>query len=103
VRPEFFPATTADPLTTFSASTLDLAAPTTSIESVSVDYGEGGYVGNRDAAMPHRQLEEQSTADDDLMIVEEDPRPEVRPHSMPRAIQVRRKEYRQLFSSLRRG
>jgi type II secretory pathway predicted ATPase ExeA len=41
--------------------------------------------------------------DEDLMIVEDDPRPDIRVHSAPNARQVRRQEFRQLFSSLRRG
>ncbi len=48
-------------------------------------------------------LEEALESDDDLMIVEDDPRHEIRPPSRLRAAQVRRQEYRQLFSSLRRG
>ena len=41
--------------------------------------------------------------DDDLIIVEDDPRPDIHVHSAPNARQVRRQEFRQLFSSLRRG
>lgn len=41
--------------------------------------------------------------DDDLMIVEDDPRTEIRVHPTPEARHVRRQEFRQLFSSLRRG
>lgn len=42
-------------------------------------------------------------SDDDLMIVEDDPHPEIRVHSAPSARHVRRQEFRQLFTSLRRG
>lgn len=41
--------------------------------------------------------------DADLMIVEDDPRTEIRVHPAPAARHVRRQEFRQLFSSLRRG
>lgn len=41
--------------------------------------------------------------DEDLMIVEDDLRPEVHPFRRPEGAQVRRQEYRQLFSRLRRG
>lgn len=41
--------------------------------------------------------------DEDLMIVEDDPRAEMRVHPAPAARHVRRQEFRQLFSSLRRG
>ena len=41
--------------------------------------------------------------DEDLMIVEDDPRSEVHPFKRPEGAQVRRQEYRQLFSRLRRG
>ncbi|HJT36714.1 MAG TPA: AAA family ATPase [Pirellulales bacterium] len=44
-----------------------------------------------------------SAGDEDLMIVEDDPRPEVHPFRRPEGAQVRRQEYRQLFSRLRRG
>ncbi len=42
-------------------------------------------------------------ADEDLMLVEDDPGPEIRVHPAPKARHVRRQEFRQLFSSLRRG
>lgn len=44
-----------------------------------------------------------SSSDEDLMIVEDDPRPEVHPFRRPEGAKVRRQEYRQLFSRLRRG
>lgn len=46
---------------------------------------------------------EAAEIEDDLMIVEDDPRPEVHPFRRPEGAQVRRQEYRQLFSRLRRG
>lgn len=42
-------------------------------------------------------------ADDDLMIIEDDPRTEMAVHPRPAARHVPHQEFRQLFSSLRRG
>lgn len=53
--------------------------------------------------LPQDLVAEAAEADDDLMIVEDDPRPEVHPFRRPEGAQVRRQEYRQLFSRLRRG
>jgi type II secretory pathway predicted ATPase ExeA len=56
------------------------------------------------AAVPLvRSMPQTFDDDEDLMIVEDDPRAEIRVHSAPPARRVRRQEFRQLFSSLRRG
>ncbi|HEV3342979.1 MAG TPA: AAA family ATPase [Pirellulales bacterium] len=90
----------SNPLAPFSASTLDTVAPTVSLQSLSADEGTAADWAGETAS---EQPEESFESDEDLMIVEEDPRHEIHPPSRLRAAQVRRQEYRQLFSSLRRG
>ncbi|HUY91945.1 MAG TPA: AAA family ATPase [Pirellulales bacterium] len=57
------------------------------------------------ASEPHEDAAEETLAavDSDLMIVEEDPHPGDVPSSVLRSPQARRLEYRQLFTTLRRG
>jgi type II secretory pathway predicted ATPase ExeA len=105
-------STTVDSLAVFAASTLEVGV--NSDPPVPQDGSRHVDPANDDAHDPlalafvggaeeRFSLYEDPTADDDLMIIEDDPQPEIRAHSPPRARQVRRQEYRQLFSSLRRG
>lgn len=94
---------TGNPLTSFSASTLDLSVPVPPLESLSAHDDEIVDRWTDKAAVSPRQLHSSRSEEDiDMMIVEDDPRPESRPHAW-RASQVRRQEFRQLFSLLRRG
>ncbi|HWB09065.1 MAG TPA: AAA family ATPase [Pirellulales bacterium] len=95
--PEGFHET--NPLAPFSASTLDITPQGASVQSLSAEEQTPEWV---DEAS-RQETDESLPSDDDMIIVEEDPQHEVRPHSPLRAAQVRRQEYRQLFSSLRRG
>ncbi|HVA46865.1 MAG TPA: AAA family ATPase [Pirellulales bacterium] len=93
-------------LAPFSASTYD---------AVATDEAASREDGRREVAVAEDELEEAAAiplvrnddwaigADDDLMVVEDDPRAERHTPSLTRPPQVRRQEYRQLFSSLRRG
>jgi type II secretory pathway predicted ATPase ExeA len=95
---------TPNPLASFSASTLELPVPVPSVGSLSADDDEIADNWSDKATVTPRQLHSPHSEEDvDLMIVEDDPRPESRPHSAWRASQVRRQEFRQLFSLLRRG
>jgi hypothetical protein len=98
--PEVLQAT--NPLAPFSASTLDVASSAAFLQNVSADDEPlaAEWVGETPVSLEEA---DEPSSDEDLMIVEEDPRHEIRPHSPMRPAQVRRQEYRQLFSSLRRG
>jgi type II secretory pathway predicted ATPase ExeA len=95
--PEALQATS--PLAPFSASTFDVGPQGVSVESPSADEETAEWADEATFEEPDEPL----PFDEDMMIVEDDPRHEIRPHSLLRAAQVRRQEYRQLFSSLRRG
>ena len=87
-------STTVDTLSASAASTCDVSAAAEAARPAPLV---------RNTVPLVRKIEEPYDADDDLMIVEDDPRPELYAPSPPRRPQVRRQEYRQLFSSLRRG
>ncbi|HQU42306.1 MAG TPA: AAA family ATPase [Pirellulales bacterium] len=109
-------------LAPYSASTYDaVASPWGGLPKPSLGSdGQGrpphdADEGRREVAVAEDELEEAAAiplvrnddwaigADDDLMVVEDDPRAERHTPSLTRTPQVRRQEYRQLFSSLRRG
>lgn len=60
-------------------------------------------VANDAVVDPPIDSEVSSIGDEDIIVVEDDPRPEVHPFRRPEGAKVRRQEYRQLFSRLRRG
>jgi type II secretory pathway predicted ATPase ExeA len=105
---------TASELTWFQSTTADTAqlATTSSVTSLDLASESGAEADSEslDAewlepqAVPLvRGMTHASEYDEDLMIVEEDPGSEIRVHTAPSARHVRRQEFRQLFSSLRRG
>ncbi|HEX7445889.1 MAG TPA: hypothetical protein VF306_00005, partial [Pirellulales bacterium] len=95
----------------FSADTLQAAdfgylSPGFVVESTAIPAAAENVAvanGKPQGELPQDVVAETAEADDDLMIVEDDPRPEVHPFRRPEGAQVRRQEYRQLFSRLRRG
>ena len=93
-----------DSFAAITASTDDIAAAEQSDdddrdnELIAVDEGD------ETAAIPLlRDDDWPLELDEDLMVIEDDPTADVFLHSTVRPQQVRRQEYRQLFSSLRRG
>lgn len=111
---EWSQSAVVDSLSAFSASTCDVAAAIDwhTAEDAFAPLGPSADDWSEASAVPlvmsraaplAGSIEENRSLDDDLMIVEDDPRAEIYPRSPPPRQQVRRQEYRQLFSSLRRG
>jgi type II secretory pathway predicted ATPase ExeA len=104
---------TAPPLTTFSSDTVlasqvwDTASaitvsPVFAAEAVAVA-GQPALAGvPSDSPSDEARVPESRWADHDMIVIEDDPT-EIRPFKPARAGQVRRQEYRRLFSTLRRG
>lgn len=101
--PEWLEALADNSLGSFSASTSDSEQPNAVVQGLTAADDENSVSQLPAATVRLANSDEAISADDDLMIVEEDPHTEIRPHVPHRAAPVRRQEYRQLFSSMRRG
>ena len=101
--PQWLEVSADNSLGSFSASTSDTELPNTAVQGLTAADDDNSASWLPDPAVRLANSDDVISADNDLMIVEEDPHTGIRPHVPHRAAPVRRQEYRQLFSSMRRG
>lgn len=98
-------STSTDSFAAFSALTENIAEAGRELaEDGRIDELIAVEEGGESAAIPlNRDVDRPLELDEDLMVIEDDPAAEAFSQPPARPRQVRRQEYRQLFSSLRRG